>query len=421
MARDELDESSVSLATLPPTPAERQLALAVAAILLVIFAVTVPFASTPLPEIDAFIPAVQSSIIVTDLITAVLLFAQFSGTRSRALLALASGYLFTALMVLPHMLTFPGAFAPAGLLGAGLQTTVWLYIFWHLGFPIAVCGYVWLRTIDSGAGAGPESLQGAIGWSVAIVVALACGLTLLTTVGHDLLPRIFLDRTRFSPLSDYFAVFNLAIGLAALVVLVYFQRSILDLWLIIVIVAWLAEHVFVAILTSARFELGWYAGRVYSLITATVVLVAMLAEITGLYARLARSNLLLRQERNSTLMSMEALTASVAHEVRQPLTAISVSGSSALRFLGHSPPDLAEVEASLNRMIDDSHRASDIFDSVRTLFRRTVPEERTVDVNEIVLETLRALKPELDQAGIGSTVALTAELPPVKGHRGQLS
>ena len=418
--RDELDEPSVSLATLPPTSGERQLALAVAAILLVIFAITVPFASTPLPEIDAFIPTVQSSIIVTDLITSALLFAQFSGTRSRALLALASGYLFTALMVLPHMLTFPGAFSAGGLLGAGLQTTVWLYIFWHLGFPLAVCGYVWLRKIDRGAGAGPESSQGAIGWSVAIVVALACGLTLLTTVGHDLLPRIFLDRTRFSPLSDYFAVFNLIVGIVALVVLVYFQRSILDLWLIIVIVAWLAEHVFAAILTSARFELGWYAGRVYSLITATVVLVAMLAEITGLYARLARSNLLLRQERNSVLMSMEALTASVAHEVRQPLTAISVSGSSALRFLGHSPPDLAEVEASLNRMIDDSHRASDIFDSVRSLFKRTVPEERTVDVNEIVLETLRALKPELDQAGISSSVALTAELPLVKGHRGQL-
>ena len=420
MARDEPDELDISLATLPPTPLERQLALSVAAILLVIFAATVPFASTPLPEIDAFIPALQSSIIVTDLITSVLLFAQFSGTRSRALLALASGYLFTALMVLPHMLTFPGAFAPGGLLSAGLQTTVWLYIFWHLGFPLAVCGYVWLRNIDGGTGAGPESPGAAIGWSVAIVVAIACGLTLLTTVGHDLLPRIFLDRTRFSPLSDYFAALNLAIGVVALVVLVYFQRSILDLWLIIVIVAWLAEHVFVAILTSARFELGWYAGRVYSLITATVVLVAMLAEITGLYARLARSNLLLRQERNSALMSMEALTSSVAHEVRQPLTAISVSGSSALRFLGHSPPDLAEVEASLKRMIDDSHRASEIFDSVRSLFRRAVPEEGMVDVNAVILDALRALQSELDQRGIRSAAALTAELPLVRGHKGQL-
>jgi len=419
-ARDELDESNVSLATLPPTPEQRQLALAITAILLVAFAITVPFASTPLPEIDAFIPALQSSIIVTELITSVLLFAQFSGTRSRALLVLASGYLFTALMVLPHMLTFPGAFAPGGLLGAGLQTTVWLYIFWHWGFPLAVCGYVWLRNVDRATGAGPESPEAAIGWSVAVVIVLAGGLTLLTTVGHDLLPRIFLDRTRFSPLSDYFAAFNLLVGVIALLVLVWFQRSVLDLWLIIVIVAWLAEHVFAAFLSSARFELGWYAGRIYSLITATVVLIVMLAEITGLYARLARSNLLLRQERNSTLMSMEALAASVAHEVRQPLTAISVSGSSALRFLGHSPPDLAEVKSSLNRMIDDSHRASDIFDSVRSLFRRTVPEERMVDVNEIVLETLRALRPELDQAGIRPTVALTAELPLVKGHRGQL-
>jgi signal transduction histidine kinase len=408
------------LATLPPTPAQRRLALAVAAVLLAVFAITVPFAPTPLPEVDAFIPAVQSSIIVTDLITSVLLFAQFSVTRSRALLVLASGYLFTALMVLPHMLTFPGVFAPAGLLGAGLQTTVWLYIFWHLGFPVAVCGYMWLRNPDRAAGAGPESVRTAIGWSVAIVVGLACGLTVLTTAGHDLLPRIFLDRTRFSLLSDYFAAFNLLVGLVALAALLFFRRSILDLWLIIVVVAWLAEHMFAAILTSARFELGWYAGRVYSLITATVVLIVMLAEITGLYARIARSNMLLQQERNSTLMSMEALAASVAHEVRQPLAAISLSGGSALRFLRRSPPELAEVEASLKRMIDDSHRASDVFDSVRTLFRRTLPEAGMVDVNELVLEALRSLRRELDEHGITQAVALTAELPPVKGHKGQL-
>jgi len=403
------DEPNVSLATLPPTLGQRRLVLAVAAILLVAFAITVPFASTRLPAIDAFIPALQSSIIITDLITAVLLFAQFAVTRSRALQVLASGYLFTALMVLPHMLTFPGVFAPGGLLGAGLQTTVWLYIFWHLGFPFAVLGYVWLRNTDRATSVGHESSQAAIGWSVAIVAVLACGLTLLTTVGHDLLPRIFLDRARFAPLSDYFAAFNLLIGVAALAVLAYFRRSVLDLWLIIVIVAWLAEHVFSAFLSSARFELGWYAGRVYSLVTATVVLIVMLAEITGLYARLARSNMLLQQERDSTLMSMEALAASVAHEVRQPLAAISVSSQAALRFLGHSPPNLAEVHASLNRMTDDSHRASDILESVRALFKRTVSEERMVDMNEMILEALRVQRRELDEHGIVPAVALTAQ------------
>ena len=58
---------------------------------------------------------------------------------------LACGYLFTFGMVVAHGLTFPGVFAPAGLLGAGPQTTAWLYMFWHAGFPLAVIAYAWLQ------------------------------------------------------------------------------------------------------------------------------------------------------------------------------------------------------------------------------------------------------------------------------------
>jgi hypothetical protein len=65
----------------------------------------------------------------------VLLLGQFGFLRSRAMLVLACGYLFTALAATAHMLTFPGLFAPGGLLGAGPQSTAWLYMFWHGGFP----------------------------------------------------------------------------------------------------------------------------------------------------------------------------------------------------------------------------------------------------------------------------------------------
>ena len=82
----------------------------------------------PLPRIDSFIPTMMAIIFVTDLVTAVLLFGQFSATGSRALLVLASGYLFSSLIVIPYALTFPGAFAPTGLLGAGPQSAAWLSI-----------------------------------------------------------------------------------------------------------------------------------------------------------------------------------------------------------------------------------------------------------------------------------------------------
>jgi hypothetical protein len=88
-----------------------------------------------LPQISAFIPVYATAMIVNELITAVLLFAQFSILRSPALLAIASGYVFTAFTLIPWMLTFPGVFAPRGLIGAGLQSTTFLYIQWHVGFP----------------------------------------------------------------------------------------------------------------------------------------------------------------------------------------------------------------------------------------------------------------------------------------------
>jgi hypothetical protein len=112
------DGFEYSVATMPPTLRHRQLAFAVVVVSLTAFGAVAPFANTPLPRIDSFIPTVLAIAFVTDLVTAVLLFGQSSVTGSRALVVLANGYLFSSLIVIPHALTFPGAFAPTGLLGA---------------------------------------------------------------------------------------------------------------------------------------------------------------------------------------------------------------------------------------------------------------------------------------------------------------
>src|SRR5579864_9092110 len=100
-SRDELDDPKIGLVDLPPTPRQTRSALAVVVVLLLAFGTTAPFAATPLPQFSAFIPFLNATILVTDSITALLLFAQFSIYRSHALLALAAGYLFTALIVIP--------------------------------------------------------------------------------------------------------------------------------------------------------------------------------------------------------------------------------------------------------------------------------------------------------------------------------
>ena len=140
------DELEYWVATLPPTPLHRRLAFAVVVVTLAVYAAIVPFSGTPLPRLDSFIPTVMAIIFVTDLVTAVLLFGQFSATGSRALLMLASGYLFSSLIAIPFTLTFPGAFAPTGLLGAGSQSAAWLNVSLRFGLAAATVGYALLSS-----------------------------------------------------------------------------------------------------------------------------------------------------------------------------------------------------------------------------------------------------------------------------------
>src|SRR5260370_41905441 len=132
------EERPFILSSLPPGRAQRRLALAVVLALLVAFLIAEvgPLSTIQLGRIDAFVPAYATAMLVNDSITAVLLFAQFSILRSPALLAISSGYLFTALMLIPWILTFPGVFAPWDLHGAGLQSTTWTYILCHGRFPV---------------------------------------------------------------------------------------------------------------------------------------------------------------------------------------------------------------------------------------------------------------------------------------------
>src|SRR3977135_4115853 len=140
------EEHQFTLLGLSPRRAQRRLALAVVLVLLAALFVTEgPLSTTQAPRIDAFVPAYATAMFVNDSITAILLFAQFSILRPRALLAIANGYLFTALMLIPWLLTFPSVFTPGGLLGAGLQSTTWIYILWHAGFPMFVIAYALLK------------------------------------------------------------------------------------------------------------------------------------------------------------------------------------------------------------------------------------------------------------------------------------
>jgi signal transduction histidine kinase len=146
----------------------------------------------------------------------------------------------------------------------------------------------------------------------------------------------------------------------------------------------------------------------------------LIAELRQRTEELGRSLADLQRERDNKLMNLEAMAASIAHEVRQPLSAIATSGNAALRFLGRTPPDHKEVRSSLSRIITNSHRASQVFDNIRTLFGKVDKGHELIDMNEIVLEVLHTLRGELKDRVITVRTELTSQLPLVMGHRGQL-
>ncbi|MDE5452339.1 PAS domain S-box protein [Bradyrhizobium sp. CSA112] len=283
------DERNVFLSTVPATRGDRVAALVVVAVSAVLFACALPFATMPLPAIPAFIASYQSALAINDLITAILLFSQFALLRSRALLLLASGYLFTAAAAIIHALTFPGLFAPAGFFNSGPQTTAWLYQIWHTGFPLLAIGYAVLKDKDGGPKIGGSVSRALFGSIVAVGVTLSVA-TWIVTVRHDILPMLLSgSEGRFTPTLIGILSTELWLSFAALLIL-WLRRphSVLDIWLMVVMCAWLFDIALSGVVNAARFDLGFYAGRLYGLCAASFVLAALLLDNMGLQAKLAR-------------------------------------------------------------------------------------------------------------------------------------
>ena len=275
----------VFIATALPEKTEWRAAAAVAAVSMALFLAMVPYIRVVLPAVPAFIPAYQSALAVNDLVTAYLLFGQFAILRSRALLSLASGYLFTALLAVMHELSFPGAFTDSGWLGAGLQTTAWLYMSWHAGFPLFVIAYAVLKNgrRDRSFHAPGRAILGAVATVLALVVLVVAA----TTVGEPRLPALVVG-PRYTAVMTGIVTAVWSLSFLALAMLASRRRyAVLDLWLMVVMGVWIFDVALSAVFDVARFDVGWYGGRLYGLVAASLVLAALLTNTNLLYARLA--------------------------------------------------------------------------------------------------------------------------------------
>ncbi len=118
--------------------------------------------------------------------------------------------------------------------------------------------------------------------------------------------------------------------------------------------------------------------------------------------------------------TMGQLTASIAHEVNQPIAAMVTNAEAARRWLNHQPPNLEEAQQSLARIVKDGSRAGDVIGRIRELIKKTPPRKDGVDINEAIREVIELTRGEAVKTGVSVQMELVEGLPLVHGDRVQL-
>ncbi|GGG26032.1 GGDEF domain-containing protein [Paenibacillus abyssi] len=224
------------------------------------------------------------------------------------MLILACTYLYTGLIIIPHILTFPGVFSDTGLLGAGNQSAVWLWVFWHGGFPIGIIAYLLVDQLDRQEDPPQRVIPLAAGM-VTVTILIVLLWYVLSTMGNDWLPAI-IEKNNYSILltSGVGAVVWL-LNCSAFILLIWLRRgkNVLTLWLTVAVFAFLLD-VTVTLFAGARYSLGWYTARLNSLVAATVVICSIIYEVNKLYIRLVKQHVQLVESQDELRSANEKLT-----------------------------------------------------------------------------------------------------------------
>jgi len=268
----------------PPSRGQELTALGVAALLFALFFLTFPFARIEFSSVDVFIPIFAAMMMIINGIIAALFFAQFSLLRSGAPLVLAIGYLFTALIAIALGITVPGAFTANGLLGAGSQMPPWLFVIWRIVFYASFIVYAFLNRAPGGTWQVQAPVGTAILASVAGTIALVCGVTWVLVANDTAMPALVTNSAQLGGAVEYVFALILLLGGSALLLLLFWRRSVLDLWLAVAALAWLLDTILLSV-SPARYTVGWYLGRLFGIAAVSFVLYVMLAESPMLGAR----------------------------------------------------------------------------------------------------------------------------------------
>jgi signal transduction histidine kinase len=409
----------LAITAMPIDATQRRVALGVMIAVLLIDLASAPFAYQPVAHIDSFLPVLQSVLCVLHLITAIWLFSQYLIWPRFATLAIASGYVFSGLFAFEQTLAFPGAYAANAVIGNGLDTSAWVFIVWQTVFPLMAITYALTKDAKD-VSPSTASPMASIFIAVACVVAASGLLTWSMLIGSAYWPKIFVTSTQLTAAATYLDIYLWLLNSAALALLFFRRRTILDLWLIVTLFAWWPMLLVPMYFTVARFSIGWYVAHCLAVVVSSALLAVLMGEIILLYSRLASSIRLLRRERAGRLASVEAATSAMAHEIRQPLSGIASMGAAGLNWLKAAPANIERVAECLTAMIDASHRAEEIISGIGGLFRRAPSERTMVQLNDVCREVMRLVQHDILANGISVRVRCKEDLPLTQADHTQL-
>jgi signal transduction histidine kinase/CheY-like chemotaxis protein len=421
-------ESNAFLVTAPAPLGARRRALAVAIALFVAFCALVPFARIPLARIESFDPIFESTLALINLAAASFLLVAFRRSRLRAVLCLASGYFFTSLLAIPLMLL-----SSSSPFNADPQTSAWLDTFRNAGLPLFAIGYALLRRNAVARGQAQAGKRSDVIWAAAGAVAGICLLTLLAGAGHQLLPQLMLGD---SPTTAMAAV-NVAVCLlclaAAAVLLSRPPYSILDLWLMVVVVAWMFSAALSTVLKAGHFDFGFYAGSLYGLLAAGLVPIILIVEASRLYGRLDQA-LAVAGERNTELVRsreelaqaqrLEAigqLTGGIAHDFNNLLTVVIGN----LELILRARRDAEKIEHLAQGAMKAAQRGELLVRQLLTYARQQITHPDTVNLNQLIanIESLmhRVIGEQIEVVTMLSPVLAPAQIDPAQFETAMLN
>ena len=384
------------------TPLQRQRAFALASLMICGCVLTLPLSATHVPRFESFILIADTAFALLSLVVSALLFGQVVMVRSWALLALACGFLLVSATTLPQLVRVShGEFIDSS-----------LRFFTDLALPLAVIAYALLRVTPPARGGGISLLIRGVAATAAIAIVILG----MDWAGSDAAAGS-IDAATNTPLQALAATI-LALTTSTAILLLWRRRaSVLDLWLMVAMTAWLIE-VLLEALAQDGMSFAWHVAQLYGVLAAACVAMALLAENARLQARIAGVFDTRERVRGAARAAGDTAIDTLADDINQPLCAITANADAIARLLDRPSPDIGEIRAALADISDDAMRASASLRAAQRLTSREPPS--VVDVGQLVDECLVGLRTEMHVHDVTCEVETAPQLPGIRGIRRQL-